>query len=338
MRFSIIALSLLATAVAAHHSTVGIFDADNYVEIAGIVTSAQWRNPHATYTVAVTDSAGETVEWDVETASITTLRMRGVDPDMIEVGDRVRFAGESSMRGLPEMFARNMLLDNGEEVLLSAGSVPRWPAGLRGDIFQPTVDEAAAEESRRSAEGIFRVWTTVLNDLESFPLYRGGGLPLTESARALKAQFDPTTSPYLGCDPRGMPYQMTTPYPFEFERRGEDIVFVSELYDAERVIHMNAGPSSTQPYSPLGYSVGRWEGNTLVVETDRIDAPYFHGDGTPQTRAIELVERFTLNEAEDRLDYTLTVTDPETFTETLNFTKYWAWKPDVRREPYNCVD
>jgi len=338
MRFVIVALALLGTVVSAHHSTVGIFDADNYVEIEGVVTSARWRNPHATYTVAVTDEAGETVEWDVETASISTLRIRGVDPDMIEVGDRVRFAGESSMRGLPEMFARNMLLENGQEVLLSAASEPRWPEGLRGDIFQPTVDEAAAEEARRTADGIFRVWTTVLNDPDSFPLFRGNMVSLTASAQALRTQFDPTTSPYLGCDPRGMPYQMTSPYPVEFVRRGDDIVMHSELYDAERVIHMNAETSSAQPHSLLGYSVGRWEDGTLVVETDRIDAPYFYGDGTPQTRAIKLVERFELNEAEDRLNYSLTVTDPETFTEPQHFTKYWAWRPEVRREPYNCVE
>jgi len=338
MRFVIVALALFGTAVSAHHSTVGIFDADNYVEIEGVVTSARWRNPHATYTVAVMDTAGETVEWDVETASISTLRIRGVDPDMIEVGDRVRFAGESSMRGLSEMFARNMLLENGEEVLLSAASEPRWPAGLRGDIFQPTVDEAVAEEARRTANGIFRVWTTVLNDPDSFPLFRGNMVSLTESAQALRTQFDPTTSPYLGCDPRGMPYQMTSPYPVEFVGRGDDIVMHSELYDAERVIHMNADASSAQPYSLLGYSVGRWEGDTLVVETDRIDAPYFYGDGTPQTRAIKLVEHFELNEAEDRLNYSLTITDPETFTEPQHFTKYWAWRPEVRREPYNCVE
>jgi len=104
------------------------------------------------------------------------------------------------------------------------------------------------------------------------------------------------------------------------------------------VIHMNTEPSATEPYSLLGYSVGRWEGNTLVVETDRIDAPYFYGDGTPQSRAIRLVERFELNEAEDRLDYSLVANDPETFTEPEHFTKYWAWRPGVGREPYNCVD
>ena len=206
-----ISFALFASAASAHHSTMGFFDAEHVVEIEGTVTATVWRNPHASYTVAVTDEEGGTVEWAVETGSISTLRLRGVHADLVQVGDRVTFAGESSTRGRPEMFARNLLLENGQEVLLSAPSEPRWPEGLRGDVYRATVDEAAAEEARRTADGIFRVWSTVFNDPESFPLYGAGVSSLTESAQALKASFDPATSTNLGCDPRGIPYLMTTP-------------------------------------------------------------------------------------------------------------------------------
>jgi len=338
MRLTIFVLAFFVTTVSAHHSTVGIFDTERIIEIEGIVTATRWRNPHAAYTVAVSDEQGSTVEWAVETGSISTLRLRGVDPDVIQAGDRVRFAGEASRRNLPEMFALNLLVESGQEVLLTARSAPRWPEGLRGDIYQVGVDETAANEARGTAEGIFRVWSTVFNDRDSFPLYGEGVGSLTESAQALKAQFDPTTSPYLGCDPRGVPYLMTNPYPFEFARREDNILLLTEIYDAERIIHMDGEVTPMAEYSPLGYSVGHWEDNTLVVATDRIDAPYFYGDGTPQSRAIQLAERFTLNEAEDRLDYSLTVTDPETFTQPMHFTRYWAWQPHIRREPYNCVE
>lgn len=337
MRFSIVALSLVAPAAFAHHSTLGVYDRENYVEIEGVVTSALWRNPHVYYTVAVTDGDGETVEWDVETGSVTSLRLRGVDQGLMQVGDRVRIAGESSTRGLPEMFARNLLLDSGQEVLLSANSDPRWPEGLSGNVLLPTVDEAAAAEARSTADGLFRVWATVLDDRASFPLYGAGVTALTESARELKAQWDPQSVTF-GCQPRGMPYLMTNPYPMELAKQGNDILVLMELLDSQRVIHM--GEPSSQPVarSLMGYSRGRWEGNTLVVETDRIDSPYFYGDGTPQSRDIQLVEHFELNETEDRLDYRLTVTDPATFTEPLSFARYWAWRPHVRREPFNCVE
>lgn len=333
-----LSLAFFTSAVSAHHSTLGLFDAEHFVEIEGVVTSSVWRNPHASFTVAVADEAGRSVEWAVETGSISTLRLRGVHADLVKVGDRVRFAGESSTRGRPEMFAQNLLMENGQEVLLSARSEPRWPEGLRGDVFQATVDEAVAEEARRTADGMFRVWSTVFNDPESFPLYGAGVSSLTESAQVLKARFDPVTSPYLGCGPRGIPYLMTNPYPFEFVKQGENILLLTELYNSERVIHMDVEHSATAPYSLLGYSIGFWEGDTLIVETDRINAPHFYGDGTPQSRAIRLVERFELSETEDRLDYSLMVTDPETFTQPMHFTRYWAWQPHIRREFYDCVE
>ena len=101
-----------------HHSSAGLFDHDNMVEIQGVITSVRWRNPHPEYTAAVEDENGNTVDWRIETGSVSTLRLRGVDRDFIQVGDRVRLAGASSLRGLPEMFAENMLLDDGREVLL----------------------------------------------------------------------------------------------------------------------------------------------------------------------------------------------------------------------------
>ena len=57
-------------------------------------------------------------------------------------------------------------------------------------------------------------------------------------------------------------------------------------------------PSSVEP-SRLGYSRGHWEGETLVVETSQIDYPFFDLPpwwGIPQTQALELVERFTLED------------------------------------------
>ena len=63
-------LVLLSGTTAAHHSSIGIYDEVNPVEIEGIVTEVHWRNPHASYTVAVTDGSGNTVDWLVETGSI----------------------------------------------------------------------------------------------------------------------------------------------------------------------------------------------------------------------------------------------------------------------------
>ena len=119
----------------AHHSSVGIYDTTRLIEVEGTVTAVRWRNPHPSYTLAVTDENGATVDWYIEAGSISTLRVMGIHRDFIEVGDHVTLAGEPSMRGRPELFARNILLEDGREALLSAGSDPYWSEGASGRLF-----------------------------------------------------------------------------------------------------------------------------------------------------------------------------------------------------------
>ena len=99
---------------------------------------------------------------------------------------------------------------------------------------------------------------------------------------------------------------------------------------------MDAGPPGAHSF--LGYSTGRWEGNTLVVETINIDAPDFDDRGAPQSRGIALLERFTLAEGHDRLDYSITITDPVTFTQPFELTRYWTWRPEIIRKPWKCEE
>lgn len=336
----VLALALSPLRIAqAHHSSLGLFDVNRIIEIEGVVTSIYWSNPHPRYTVAVTNEDGTEVEWNIEIGgAVSTLRLRGVTRDVVDVGDRVRIAGEASMRNLPELFAHNLLLESGQEVLLGVRAKPRWPAGMAGDLFRTAPDEALVADARARAHGIFRVWSIDLADRMANRLYRRPSYPLTAAAAALKAQWDPRNSPYIGCQSRGMPYLMHQAYPLEFVSHGDDILLRMEFYDAERLIHMDAGqPPAATPYSLYGYSAGHWQGGTLVVETTHIDVPYFDGsDGTPQSRAIHLLERFTVNAAEDRLDYTLIVNDPETFTEEMEFRTYYIWRPEIRVEPFNC--
>lgn len=335
--FAVLAAAMRIEPTSAHHSTLGVYDVDNFVEIEGTVTEVVWRNPHPTYSIAVETDQGETVVWRVETGAISTLRLRGLERDFIAVGDYVRMAGEGSVRGRPEMFARNMLLPDGREVLLTALSRPRFSRGDPARLFQPTFDQSLAAQARRDADGIFRVWTTVFGDADSFPLYGAGDYPLTQRGAALKAAWEPRESPYLECGTKGMPYVMVTPYPLSFERRGSDIAIRFEEFDALRIIHMDGTPMPPdEAYSQLGYSVGHWEGETLVVETQRIDSPHFYGDGTPQSRAMRTTERFSMSADQTRLDYELHVEDPQVFTRPMDFDRYWSWRPEIALEPFTC--
>ena len=145
-------------------------------------------------------------------------------------------------------------------------------------------------------------------------------------------------NPLQNCAPKGMPLIMEAPYPFEIFREGDDIVWHNEEYNTYRTIHMGPGASAQdQAPSLLGYSTGYWEDErVLVVTTRQMDWGHMDGQGIPLSTSAEVAERFTVSEGGDRLDYSMTVTDPVNLIEPLTFSKHWVWYPDAEVEDYAC--
>ena len=83
--------------------------------------------------------------------------------------------------------------------------------------------------------------------------------------------------------------------------------------------------------------MGRWDGDTLVVETTAVNFGHFSGRGIPTTEEMVIVERYTPVESGGRLRYEVTITDPTVFTEAVVMDKSWVWLPDVTVEPYECI-
>ena len=107
-------------------------------------------------------------------------------------------------------------------------------------------------------------------------------------------------------------------------------------------------PIGDRPHLPSnvklhnGDSRGRWEGNTLVVDTTNLnDWSWFDGKGSFHTDAMTLVERFTFVDPKT-MDYKVTVTDPVAFTRpwTMGFTFKMRHAPAERYEIYEtaCVE
>ena len=136
-----------------------------------------------------------------------------------------------------------------------------------------------------------------------------------------------------------MPALMDNPFPMAMSEDNGDVLITMEQWDVVRRVHMNDdGNAADRTATPYGYSTGRWEDdNTLVVTTTRINWPYFDDIGTPQSERLELVERYTLSDDEERLDYLLTVTDPEMLTEPVTFDGYWVWVPGEQIKSYDCA-
>jgi hypothetical protein len=321
-----------------HHSVAGFYDPDKLIEIEGIIKKARWRNPHTVFEVDVTNDAGEVVTWRIESGALGVLKQRGLAREFVQPGDHVRIMGDSSIRSDHEMFARNMLLASGKEVVLTAGSRPYFSNEDGVGVLEAVFDDDVTATARKNADGIFRVWSTNIDDRSSDRLKMfDGNYPLLASAAAVRDAYDHGDEVLRGCTKWTMPRLMANPLPMEFVRSGENILLRFEEDDNVRVVHMNSdapGPAST--LSALGYSTGYWDGETLVVESSGLEPERFDDLGTPFSAALHLTERFSLSDEGNRLDYILTVTDPNTFSETFERPRAWDWRPEIVVGSYNC--
>jgi hypothetical protein len=333
---SFLGLAVLAGIAHAHHSSVAIFDTNQTIEVTGTVTSVSWRNPHGQIVLEVEGESGNSVEWEAEMAGVSVMRNRGYGQDFIAVGDVITIAGLPARRPVQEMLAKNILLPSGYEFDFGSGR-PYFPAGKNGNLIGRITEDANVEQATVSAEGLFRVWSTIMDDPASFPMFKGG-YPLTEAAKAFLAQWDPLDNDLLHCGTKYMPLIMITPFPIDFIRDGDNILMRIEEFDARRLIHMADDAVAPDEHTQFGFSRGHWEGDTLVVETDHIAAGYFSMDGVPQSDRISVVERFIPSENYNRLDYRITITDPVYLAESFDLTRYFVWLPANSVHPYECLD
>ena len=331
------AVTFAATAVA-HHSPNVHFDRNDVVEIEGVLTEVEWRNPHIQLTITTRDENGSKVVWQVEESNRNVQLRRGVTEDDYQVGEVIRVAGFRGLRNRTAIFATNTLLVSGRELLGSTASGPRWTS----DLVMTKGDYQASKLARpaNGSNSLFRVWSVAAEthlpgtSRAGSPLWKDS-YPLTQEAQVVLETWDPVAdNPYLNCE-HGLPAIMDAIAPMEFVLEDPDILLRLEEQDVVRRIHMGSAPTRAVP-SPYGYSNGRWEGETLVVTTTEIGWPWFDQSGVPQSEALRLIERFSVSEDGQHLDYSVEATDPAVFTETVLMEKRWIWIPGEEVKPYDC--
>jgi hypothetical protein len=252
---------------------------------------------------------------------------------MFSVGDQVTVLGFSSQRAQRRLLPVYATLASGREVVMTLAPAKHF--GLVDESAQSnvTLDEASVELAANQASGLFRVWTYAS---------RSGGtepLPLTAGALAEREAWAQPDDWGWRCDPPGLIENMLNPYPIEFIDRGTEIILRLEQWDAVRTIHMDSTvDGSAHPATRMGYSVGHWEGSTLVVETRYVDNALFDDLGTPQSEDVGIRERFSLSPDETRLTWEATVIDPEVFTAPVTpENMHWTWVPGEEVKAFDCA-
>ncbi|MFL2547361.1 MAG: DUF6152 family protein [Candidatus Rariloculaceae bacterium] len=329
-----LALALIPVWAFAHHSIRAFYDDQNISEIEGTITNVRWVNPHIRFDIEATVENGDTQTWRVEAGAINFLERDGISRDDLAVGEQIKVTGYGSRFGRPEMVASYITRSSGEDIVL-------WPGlfgmGTRAALSESASEVAASNEQPVSAEGMFRVWSVGEGSMGRSA--NEAPLPLRPEALAARQDYDPLTDDTaLRCIQQGMPGIIDNPFPMEIVGSRDDVVIRFEEFDVVRRIHMDvdAAPENT-PATPHGYSIGRWDGDELVVVTTHIDWPYLDDVGTPMSPALEVIERYSLNEDEDRLNVVITFTDPATFTEpAVREGTYWDWVPGEVIKPFEC--
>jgi hypothetical protein len=126
-----------------------------------------------------------------------------------------------------------------------------------------------------------------------------------------------TNDPHQYCDPVGVPRADLTKRPIEIVEAQDEVYIFYEQDHSWRQIYTDgrALPEGTDP-SYLGYSVGKWDGDTLVVDTIGLnDKTWLDDAGHPHSDALHVVERIRRTGA-DTLQVSLTIEDPKAYSKT----------------------
>jgi hypothetical protein len=169
-----------------------------------------------------------------------------------------------------------------------------------------------------------------------------GRIPYKPEAAAIKkenAEHWIDRDPELKCYLPGIPRAMYMPYPFQVVQSTNKIHMAYAFTSTARTIHLDQveGPPDD---TWMGHSVGRWEGDTLVVDVTNFNGKtWFDRAGNFHSDALHLVERFTPI-TPDAVRYEVTIEDPNVFTRAwkISMPLYRRLEPNIQLLEYRCIE
>ena len=170
----------------------------------------------------------------------------------------------------------------------------------------------------------------------------GDEIPYQEWALAKKNENAAawlTRDPEIKCYMPGVPRATYMPYPFQIVQTPANVLFAYEFASASRIVYMNSTDESPAE-SWMGFSRGRWDGDTLVVDvTSFNEDTWFDRAGNFHSADLHVVERYTRT-GPDVLQYEATIEDPETFSKpwTISMHLYRNTEPNAELLEFKCVE
>ena len=166
--------------------------------------------------------------------------------------------------------------------------------------------------------------------------YQDWALAQREENRANWVKLDPAVK----CFMPGIPRATYMPFPFQFVQSKDAILVAYEFSSSSRVIHLNRPGSEAELDSWMGYSLGSFDGDTLVVDvTAQVPDTWFDSSGNFHSEELHVVERYTRT-GPNTLHYEATIEDPKVFARpwTISMPLYRRIEPGARILEFKCIE
>jgi hypothetical protein len=348
VQVAVVAL-VLSTGVAWSHHGVANFDLNKELEITGSVTQIAFVNPHSWLYLDVAGEDGRVTAWKCELRGATVLRRSGWSPEMFVPGTMItitgapdRFAANTCYLGTavfadgtrfdrygqierpaPERVERPMRRANGHPNIAGDWAAEQRmltdPRGMSGAFLPMSVARAlepgAVPEGTEAFPGSRGTAVSLAEDPIGAFWNRPSAMPLTEAGARAIAGFDGASSdnPRLRCEPTNILFDWTFEADVNRIVQGDDrITLRYGSMGLERTVYLDLTehPADAQP-SRAGHSIGRWEGDVLIVDTIGFEPGILSADGRiPHSDQLHVVERFSLDPETMALRRTYVAEDP----------------------------
>jgi hypothetical protein len=330
------ALAGLAAPVLSHHS-FGEFQMNIDRTWSGKLTKMNFINPHSYMEIDAVDQSGKKLKLRCEMRAATLLKRSGWSKEMFKVGSQVDIEGHPHRLDANACYIENFKLGDAPKInrndQFQTQAVDTSKRPLRLPDGQPNISGDWAVEQLvltvppsggngsmipKSLSKDFAAGKITQQQVQATQPPRPRVVYTPEGRKAADAfnSRSPKDNPWFACKPTSFIRDWTADWPINrFTQKtlanGQKVIDITYgLYNFERRIHVGMAkhPERLKP-SPAGHSIGRWEGNTLVVDTVGFAA----GVLSPPTRSSEqmhIVERFTFDPQKFTLRRDYTVTDP----------------------------
>jgi hypothetical protein len=359
---AVAAAGLLIVPLTAHHEITAKFDPTKTTTLKGIVTNVDWANPHVHLFVNV-GTGTSLVNWAVELESVVDLQRAGYKRDTVKPGDSVTVEGIAARDGSKQVWGNSVVLATGNKRVFNipeeaparataaAAPTPRWPdgkprlgpvSGTTGYWAKPSASilmETGANV-RANKNGLL----ANLADAPKLAPFQPWARDLFELRQRNRLADDPQ---YLYCLPPGGPRQFQGANGVQFIEDKEHqriFVFVGSVDRNWRLIYLDGrqqvGQVRGDADNPLYYgrAVGKWEGDSLVVDTKGFNEKFwFSNGGLPHTDKLHLVEKFTRTDT-NTLKYEVTIDDVGAYTKPWTAGWNMTWMANEELPVFFCQD